>query len=266
MKPKHSESEKPQTVETQTEENQSPSVEGKGGEPSPAGLVDLDTIASDLSDKMPEVQEHVIEQEKINEDEKLAQFSHLKDRDGNGFDPAVHKTNKNGEPTLSPKGLLIKKPGRKPGQQYAGQQKSHVAGGGAQSAPIADKDQVAKMQARASGTMAANLVLQIGIVAGGQEWQPRRDEQSGLDEKVMLESAFADYFEATGKTDIPPGMALTVAVGAYALPRFTMPQTQTRLQKAKTAIKQWWVNRKLKKHGLKASPIKEGDNSGKMEA
>jgi hypothetical protein len=126
---------------------------------------------------------------------------------------------------------LIKKPGRKPGQgasNASGSTKSHVGGGASSSI---DKDAQNRMQARASGTMAANLVLQIGIVAGGEEWHPRRDEQSGLDEKMMLENAFADYFEATGKTDIPPGMALTVAIGAYALPRFTMPKTQSRLGK-----------------------------------
>lgn len=232
-----------------------PKPEGKGGgEPSPAGsTANLESIASKLSEEMPQVQEHAIEQEKLNENEKLAQFSHLKDRDGNGFDPSIHKTNKAGEPTLSPKGLLIKKPGRKPGQgvkSAPGAQTSVV--GGAQQGP--DKSEVARIQARASGTMAANLAIQIGIVAGGDEWQPRFDEASGLNEKVMLESAFADYFEATGKTDIPPGMALTVAIGAYALPRFTMPKTQTRLGKLKKGIKQWWINRKLKKHGLKAEP------------
>ena len=236
--------------------------EKEGGGPSPAGLVNLDSIADDLTTGMPDVQEHAIEQEKANENEKLAQYSHLKDVDGNSFDPAIHKTNKAGEPTVSTKGKLVKKPGRKAStandaKSYVG----HTVGGNAQST---DKAAEIRLQARASGTMAANLVLQVGIIAGGEEWYPRQDEQTGLDEKLMLENAFADYFEATGKTDIPPGMALTVAVGAYALPRFTLPKTKSRLAKAKTGIKQWWANRKLKKHGLKAEPINKdkGDDNG----
>lgn len=258
MKPEKSEIENPELSESsdapQSKDDQPSDKEG-GGEPSPAGLTaNIESIANDLSSTMPDVQDHAIEQEILSENEKLAQYSHLKDTDGNSFDPSIHKTNKAGEPTLSTKGKLIKKPGRKPGANAAnsaGKQSSVV--GGAQSVTT-DKDQQARLQARASGTMAANLVLQIGIVAGGEEWHPRIDEQTGLDEKTMLEGAFADYFEATGKTDIPPGMALTVALGAYALPRFTMPKTQSRLSKLKMGLKQWWINRKLKKHGLKAEP------------
>jgi hypothetical protein len=238
----------------------------EGGAPSGAGLADLESIADDLSAGMPEVQEHAIEQEKAVENEKLAQYSHLKDSDGNSFNPDVHKTNKAGEPTLSTKGKLIKKPGRKPGSSSPGSASSSVVGGGVKATTGEQKAAEARMQARASGTMAANLILQIGIVTGGEEWQPRINESIGLDEKSMLENAFADYFEATGKTDIPPGMALTVAVGAYALPRFTMPQTQSRLAKLKTKIKQWWIDRKIKKHGLKTEPIKKESADHKMEA
>jgi hypothetical protein len=119
----------------------------------------------------------------------------------------------------------------------------------------ADPEAQAKMQARASGKMAANLLMTLGVVAGGEEWQPLKDPQSGLDEKQMLESAFGDYFEATGKTDIPPGMALTVAIGGYMLPRFTMPKTRSRMGK----VKDWFVkklaDRKLRKHGLKAEKV-----------
>ena len=177
------------------------------------------------------MQEHAIEQESLNENEKLAQYSHLKDVQGNSFDPAIHKVNKAGEPTVSPRGSLIKKPGRKPTANSASGSRTSSVVGGVQN--VTTNQQNEKMQARAAGMMAANLMLQIGIVAGGEEWHPRYDEQTGLNEKGMLEQAFGDYFEATGKTDIPPGMALTVAIGAYALPRFTMPKTQSRLSKLK---------------------------------
>jgi hypothetical protein len=237
----------------------------KGGAPSGTGSeADLAGIASDLSATFPEVQEHALNQEKLIEEGRAAKYAHLKDSDGNSFDPAIHKTNKEGEPTLSTKGKLIKKPGRKPGQSNTSQE-SFVAGVSDKPTPQTQQESKNRLQARASGTMTANLLLQIGIVAGGEEWHPRSDPSIGLDEKKMLEDAFADYFEATGKTDLPPGLALTVAVGAYALPRFTMPKTRSRLGKAKDAIKKWWITRKLKKHGLKAEPI-EKDNQTKMAA
>tara|TARA_R110000737_G_C14623309_1_gene493996 strand:- start:5709 stop:6473 length:765 start_codon:yes stop_codon:yes gene_type:complete len=218
--------------------------------PESPSSADLGDIAESLIESMPEIQEHAITQERETESAKNDQFSHLVDVSGNSFDPDLHKTNKAGEPTTSTKGNLIKKAGRKPKANT-----SSVGGAGGKTS-ISEDDQL-KIQSRASGVMTANLLLQVGIVAGGSEWYPQRDVDSGLDEKRMLENAFADYFEATGKQDLPPSMALMVAVGAYALPRFTMPKTKTRVQKMTSGIKAWYVNRKLKKHGLKVKPTGE---------
>jgi hypothetical protein len=244
---------------TESKSNAETETSKEGGTPSGAGSeADLAQITDDLISTQPEVQEHAIEQERANEDARAAQWADLRDRDGNGFDPSVHKTNKDGDPTLSPKGLLIKKPGRKPGQKTGQSQSSFVGGQNTTESRASNPDAAKiRMQARASGTMTANLLLQIGIVAGGEEWQPRVNAEIGLDEKKMLEDAFSDYYEATGKTDIPPGLALTVACGAYALPRFTMPKTRSRLSKLKDGVKKWWVNRKLKKHGLKAESLSD---------
>lgn len=233
------------TTDSPVEEETPTQLNEGGGEPSPAESHTLDTIADDLTGSMPDVQQHAIDQENLNESEKLAQYSHLVDVDGNTFDPSMHKTNKAGEPTTSTKGKLIKKAGRKPSAQKT----SSVVGG--QRTTQSPKE-VQNGQARASGVMTANLLLQVGIVMGGEEWYPQTDEASGLNEKSMLENAFADYFQATGKTDIPPNVALIVAVGAYALPRFTMPKTKTRVSGLIGGIKKWFINRKLKKHGLKA--------------
>jgi hypothetical protein len=256
---------KPDETITKDEENPiDPIKDEKGGPPSEAEpqTSNLDTIADNLSTSMPDVQQHAIDQENSDEADRLAQYSDLRDASGNSFDPTIHKTNKSGEPTTSTLGKLIKKSGRKPKDPN---QKSTVGGrpsGATQPSP----KEVQSAQSRASGVMTANLILQIGIVAGGQEWYPVKDENSGLDEKSMLENAFADYFEATGKTDLPPATALLVAVGAYALPRFTMPKTKTRVQKLTGGIKAWFVNRKLKKHGLKAKPTGEREPDEKKSA
>lgn len=218
---------------------------------------DLGVIASSLVESMPEVQQHAIDLEAAQTDEKLAQWADLRDSDGNPFDKAIHKTDKDGNPTVSKLGKLIKRPGRKSGASTA-ETRSYI--GGVSAEKMSDEQQQ-KIQCRASGKMAANLLITLGMVAGGDEWQPVRDEKTGLDEKLMLEGAFADYFEATGKTDIPPGMALTVAIGGYALPRFTMPKTQSRMQKMTSGIKKWWINRKIKKHGFSAIPVSEKGKS-----
>ncbi len=211
----------------------------------------LDQIANTLAESMPDVQQHAIDQEQANVEAQNAEWSEYRDTDGNPFDADIHKTNKEGEPTLSPKGKLIKKPGRKKGSAT----KNGQSVIGVKTEQKQSPEQAAAVQARASGTMAANLLMTLGVVVGGDEWHPVKDVNTGMDEKLMLETAFADYFEATGKTDIPPGMALTAAIGGYMLPRFTMPKTQSRMQK----LKGWFVkkiaDRKLRKHGMKAEKV-----------
>lgn len=208
----------------------------------------LDGIGDMLADSMPEVQEHAINEEMEKQEKTAEQWAHLRDTDGNSFDPNQHKTDKNGNPTVTKLGKLIKKPGRKPGQNTAS-----VVNPPKSQEP--DPQAAARIQSRTTGKMAANLLITFGVVAGGEEWQPVKHEQTGIDEKHMLETAFADYFEATGKTDMPPGMALTVAIVGYAAPRFTMPKTKTRLGKIKGWIAKKIADRKLRKHGLKTESV-----------
>ncbi len=209
-----------------------------------------DNISNTLLGEMPEVQQHAIDNEAAQQEEIKAKYADLKDRHGNSFDPAIHKTGKDGEPTLSPQGNLIKKPGRKKADANNNSGGSVIGGLGQEDKKV-DPEAQQRATARVSGTMAANLMITLGVVVGGEEWHPVKHEKTGLDEKLMLEGAFADYFEATGKTDIPPGMALTVAIGGYVLPRFTMPKTRGRLQKVKDWIVGKIAARKLKKHNLK---------------
>lgn len=226
----------------------------------PAKPSDISAIGDTLAQSMPDVQEHAIEQEASKQQAVKEAHAGITDRAGNPFDPAIHKTNKVGEPTLTNQGNCILKPKPKNGERAAQSSGSVIGGRGAQAKPD-DKEQAQKVQARASGAMAANLLLTLGIVAGGEEWQPKKDTTTGLDEKAMLEGAFADYFEATGKTDLPPSMTLIVAIGAYSLPRFTMPKTQTRISKLKQWIVKKVADRKLRKHGMtaqKTAPENEG--------
>ncbi len=77
----------------------------------------------------------------------------------------------------------------------------------------------------------------------GPEWKADRDEQT------MMEQAMGDYFVATGRQDFPPGVALCMVFGTFVSRRFTMPKTQSALQRLKLRIGVWAVKRKLKKMG-----------------
>jgi len=223
-------------------------------EPAKATVAGLAGIATSLVEDMPEVQEHAIT-EATQQAQAVAAVGPV-DRDGQTFNPAIHKADASGNPILSPSGTLTKKPGRKAGG--ANSTKSASIVGGVKSTAVAtgpSQSDLQRMQCRQAGNAAANLLMTIGVIAGGDEWQPRVDLQTGLDEKTMLESAFGEYFVAAGIVDIPPGFALTIAVGGYMLPRFTMPKTKTRLQRASSFVKKWYANRKLKKHGLRSEDI-----------
>ena len=90
----------------------------------------------------------------------------------------------------------------------------------------------------------------LGIVAGGAEWQPRVDNSIGLNEAETMTKAWRDYYAAKGIRDIPPGVALTIALAAYTLPRAMMPQTQSRLQR----LKNWFAAKYLGWKSRRAAP------------
>jgi hypothetical protein len=243
---------------TEKPEAQKPAPEGENkpddetGDKQGAINSNISAIGDTLAQSMPDVQEHAIAEEASKLSDAQAAWADITDRQGSSFHPDTHKTNKAGEPTLTNQGNCIRRP--KPKEGGAKQTRSVIGNQpGQPGANETSPEQSAKIQARASGAMAANLLLTIGIVAGGEEWKPQKDVATGMDEKAMLEGAFSDYFEATGKTDLPPSMTLIVAIGAYSLPRFTMPKTQTRIGKLKSWVVKKLADRKLKKHGLKTA-------------
>jgi len=236
--------------------------------PSNGGPQDLAAITDNIIDSMPEVQPHAVEGSNdapglIGDTEgatippgggvEWGASGAPTDREGNTFDPALHAVDGEGKPKLSKAGNLQKKRGRK-----------SIVGG---PTPTEKGQSInAQATARVTGTASAAMLIQVGMVLGGDEWKPRVDTTIGLSESDMLSAAFAEYYLATGKTDVPPGLALSLAVSAYVMPRFAMPKTQTRIGR----LKQWFVakmvDRKLKKYNLKtakrAEETKETNEDG----
>jgi hypothetical protein len=198
----------------------------------PAGVR---SIAQTLLDHAPEPSEHAIEQAET--DQSSLTGDDLVDSQGRRFDPSIHYSNADGSPKLSPTGRLRIRRKRK-------SEESIIA------TPKEQKEIINPYQV--GGVATANAIIMLGIVIGGEEWKPVKNIEIGLDEKNTLEKAFTDYFEAKGWEDIPPGIALTIAISAYILPRFTLPKTQERSKRFTNWIKKkyvyWDQKRKIKKN------------------
>lgn len=218
---------------------------------------DLSVIASHFATSMPEVQGHAI-QKAADDAAQLADGP--TDRNGTRFDPAIHATSADGKGTLTARGTWAIKRGRKPGVagNVANAQPQSTLG--TPNKPVDAKKIADDAASRNAGVAAAEMFLVAAQVAGGEEFAPIKDDKSGRDERAMMHEAFANYFAATGKKDIPPGAALGFAMLAYLAPRAFMPQTKARLSGLRAKIVQWWVNRKLRKQGLTATVNASPDN------
>jgi hypothetical protein len=218
----------------------------------------VESIASELIGEKPGVSEHAIAahgaRTAANAD---------KDKDGNAFNPAIHAVNADGSPRKTTTGRYALKRGKKAGVVEAPKAtaKGIVIPGAAPGANAKEQE------ARAGGVGAANLLLMVSVAIGGQEWQPIKDDKTGRDEKMMLETAFGDFFVSQGWQDLPPGWALAAACGMYALPRFAMPQTRTRMQRIKewafAKIGSWRARRGAKRRGVPESDVERADREGR---
>lgn len=221
----------------------------------------VDAHADTLIEAIPEVTESAIS---AHNDEQAAiteSAAGLVDKNGNSFDPSIHQVDKDGAPKESSTGKLMLKRGRKAGSTSA--VKSKV--GNAATQPMQDSGQTGLnenqlQQAAVTGKVSAHMLINVSMMIGGKDFAPVVDKNTGIDEKLALESAFTDYYIATGKVDMPPNVALLLTIGMYALPRFAMPTVQTNLKAKGGKIYTWWQNRKLKKQIKKQN--KEASNNG----
>ena len=74
-----------------------------------------------------------------------------------------------------------------------------------------------------------------GVFAGNGEWLPESDA-----EHVALRGALATYLRHKNTDDLPPGLALSLALATYGARRFSKPNTLTRLR-----MISYWVRSKI---------------------
>ena len=164
------------------------------------------------------------------------------DVQGRSFDRDLHSVDeKSGRVILNSKGKLKMRRRGRPTGSAPKSTASVLHTPHTPDAVVPDASSV--MDSRALGVHSAALLVTVGKMLGGDEWIPRKSE--GYDELGNLEHAFGDYFVAREMHDIPPGVALTIAILGYAAPRFVLPTTKKRTLSFGQKIKLWWFAKRI---------------------
>lgn len=177
---------------------------------------------------------------------------------GEEFDPDIHLSDKDGNPRLTKHGKFRLKPGRKTGTDHSAKQRINR--------PNAANENISPEMSMAAET-AASMYINSGVMLFGEEWIP----DSAKREREHLVSAFEQYFIAKGIEDIPPGLALAIAMFGYAAPRLHMPQTQYRLStfilwsrsKVLKVTQIFGFNRDASRYDTRSNGLRKNDASKK---
>lgn len=122
------------------------------------------------------------------------------------FDPERHERDKNGIPIKTKDGKYRRKRG-------GGAKKSNAPSNGPSAAgqvPINHRQTAQFLCGIAFGTATTTL---------GKHWEPSTQE------RTQIEDAAYAYALASDMRDIPPGIALIIVAGLYAMPRIAHPDT-----------------------------------------
>lgn len=147
----------------------------------------------------------------------------LTDEDGKTFNPDLHIANPDGSPRINSQGFITKKRGRKKGCAPNGKLNLPDPHAGAVAAELQD----ATIKRQQAAYLSASGFINVGVLIFGEEWLP---EKTPVDETGMIVQAFDDYYKIKGVADIPPGIALVIALGGYGIKRFAKPNTKTKMQ------------------------------------
>jgi hypothetical protein len=178
----------------------------------------------------------------------------LSDRYGRKFDPALHVVKVDGTPDLTNAGNLRLKPKNEQGEPgSAAPREKPVSQIGTGPSPVQTQIQ-AQAQYQATGQASAHMLFMVGVMLGGEEWQPSDDE------KIYLTGAFVQYYEAKGIKDMPPGVVLATALLSYALPRFSQPKTKTKIQKLMK-----WAKGKFSRRGKSGTQSDSGNDRKRQD-
>jgi hypothetical protein len=83
----------------------------------------------------------------------------------------------------------------------------------------------------AQGRLGATVFFGAGVGVFGPDWEPEGNEPN------EIAGAFSRYFESQQIQDVPPGWALVIALGGYALRRANKPTIKERAASAYLWVK-----------------------------
>ncbi len=199
----------------------------------------IDKLASDLISTMPDPNPAAIEAGPPGGEAPTAPAAEAP----SGFNPAIHAADADGNPILTKDGAFRNKPGRKKGPSVVGSPSTDNMAKPQQPS----KAEIARIElenrAAVAGAGAANLLITAGVLIGGPDFVPGKSPLTGLDEREFLTGEFKQYFIATNRADLPPGLALAAAVLIYVAPRFAKPAVAIRF----AGMKSWIVSKFKKK-------------------
>lgn len=137
------------------------------------------------------------------------EVSAMTDATGARFDPAIHATGADGKPSITKAGKFRAR------RKSAASRVADVAG--QKSAAISTEEQ--RKQSRLVGYQAADTMVAMAAMLGGQDWIPAGYSPSPeVNEYETLRKAFADVAEVEG-WNISPKKFLIGVILSYAAPR-----------------------------------------------
>lgn len=222
---------------------------------------DVASAAAHIVDNAPPVSEHVPPPSSEDSDSASSSSSDDVDSSGAKFDPALHASGADGKGVKTSKGLWRKKKGTGSRIGTGTRAASRAAAEQKQKEELTQSELAAR--AKMAGQVAAMSQFMVCSALFGPEWKALVQVVSvpdglGGETKVTLNeleeqsALWANWMLATGRTDFPPGIALTLGILSYASRRFTMPETQRRAGKMKewfaAKIAKWRVRRAERKN------------------
>ena len=163
-------------------------------------------IIDDIIENSPVISEGM---ENLNTDST----ENLQDKNGNPFNPEIHRVDENNKPILNKNGTLKVKYRKK----------------------VTNEPEQA-MSNQNAGQLFATYTVVIATSLFGEDFIPKKTKE--IDEMSMLTKAYAEYFETKNIEDIPPGYVLLGSLSLYFLPRLMAKTAQASI---KTKIKYLWT-------------------------
>ena len=201
----------------------------------------------------------------------------IRDKAGELFNPELHAVKADGSPSFAKSGVFRRRRGtgcRVTMPAIPGQSHEEIRRIAEQNAQAAEEQKRRKAMIAAQGI--SEIIFKSGYMLGGDEWLPIKNEEKQIDERRDMHTAWAEYCYARGVEDIPPGLLVAFVCSAYALPRFTAPETQKRLGTFATYLKRgklwfdnWRLTRKERKDGSRITDRNDGkrkDNASESDS